>query len=206
MKFLGFRPTTDILNFHRNEDGERPPVSRYAVMSCVYRMSPRIYKVRKVVGANPDNKNWVDARKKQAEPFSVMCKTLKQEFFLKEGDKLNNLPDYYKSSKLPNIEGCYNVVWFDEVHIAQQTGPPVDSQSYVYQFPRNKEGDIDIKNGTFAPKLFKPTFKYPKECRMCAGVAKIKTQISQDGSTWVDKGLRLPLFNYSEKSWLPKNI
>ena len=63
---------------------------------------------------------------------------------------------------------------------------------------RDDQVNVDIVNGTYADILFEPTYKVPKECRVCAGVAKIKTNISDDGQKWDDNGIRLKLFDYSE--------
>ena len=61
------------------------------------------------------------------------------------------------------------------------------------RFPRDEEGNIDVKNGEYdtnnQPK--KATFKYEQEGRFCLGVAKIE---SKNGTI---TGKRCPVFDYS---------
>ena len=63
------------------------------------------------------------------------------------------------------------------------------------RFPRDEEGNVDVKNGQYGtnnqPK--KATFKYEQEGRFCLGVAKIE---SKNGTI---TGKRCPVFDYSGK-------
>ena len=69
------------------------------------------------------------------------------------------------------------IVFFDEAHIQQVSGPPVISKlnEHNIRFPIDEEGNIDVKNGKYdtdnQPK--KSTFKYEQEGGFCLGVAKI---------------------------------
>ena len=87
------------------------------------------------------------------------------------------------------------IVFFDEVHIQQVIGPPMTSNfnKHNIRFPRDKEGNIDVKTGKYDTKNQpkKATFKYKQEVRLCLGVAKVK---SKDGNI---TGKRFPGFNYS---------
>ena len=46
------------------------------------------------------------------------------------------------------------LVFFDEVHVQQVSGPPVTSKvnEHNIQFPRDEEGNIDVKNGEYDTK------------------------------------------------------
>ena len=63
------------------------------------------------------------------------------------------------------------------------------------RFPRNEEGNVDVKNGRYGtnnqPK--KATFKYEQEVRFCLGVAKIE---SNNGTI---TGKLCPVFEYTGK-------
>ena len=87
------------------------------------------------------------------------------------------------------------IVLFYEVHIQQVSGPPVTSKvnKHNIRFPRDEEGDFDIKNGKYEtndqPK--KSTFKYEQEGRFCLGVARIEIK------NGMITGKRCPIFDYS---------
>ena len=61
------------------------------------------------------------------------------------------------------------------------------------RFPRDKEGNIDVKNGEYDTKNQpkKATFKYEQEGRFCLGAAKIEIK---NGTI---KGKRCPFFDYT---------
>ena len=61
------------------------------------------------------------------------------------------------------------------------------------QFPRDEEGNIDVKNGKYGTnnQLKKATFKYEQEGRFYLYVAKIE---SKNGTI---TGKRCPVFDYS---------
>ena len=83
------------------------------------------------------------------------------------------------------MPSCYDksqLVFFDEVHVKQVSGPPSTSRSNECNivFPINEEGEVDVGRGVYntnnQPK--RATFKYEQEGRFCLGVAKVE---SQDG-------------------------
>ena len=63
------------------------------------------------------------------------------------------------------------------------------------RFPRDEEGNIDVKNGKYdtnnQPK--KSTFKYEQEGRFCLGAATI------EGKNEMITGKRCPVFDYTGK-------
>ena len=83
----------------------------------------------------------------------------------------------YTKEKLPSLTSTQPVC-FDEVLVQQVSVPPVTSKSNEHniRFPRDKEGNIDVKNGEYdtnnQPK--KDTFNCEQELRFCLGEAKIE--------------------------------
>ena len=63
------------------------------------------------------------------------------------------------------------------------------------RFPRDEEGNIDVKNGKYDTKnqQEKATFKYEQEGRFCRGVEKIE---SKNGKI---TGKQCPVFDYTNK-------
>ena len=58
------------------------------------------------------------------------------------------------------------------------------------QFPRDKEGKLDLQLGTYRPKNTYLQVKYPEEVRLCLGVAQIEV-----GNNIV--GIKARSFDYS---------
>ena len=56
----------------------------------------------------------------------------------------------YDKEQLPYLTST-QIVFFGEVHIQQVSGPPVTSKvnKHNIRFPRDEEGNIDIKNGKY---------------------------------------------------------
>ena len=89
------------------------------------------------------------------------------------------------------------LVFFDKVCVKQVCGPPSTSHSNECNivFPRNEEGEVDVKRGVYNTnnQPNRSTFKYEQEGRFCLGVAKVE---GQDGKII---GKRCPVFDYTEK-------
>ena len=93
--------------------------------------------------------------------------------------EIRHEPSWYNKEQLPSMTST-QIVFFGEFHISQVSGPPVtrkvDKQNI--RFPRDEEGDIDVKNVKYEtnnqPK--NSTFKYEQEGRFCLGVAKIESK------------------------------
>ena len=70
------------------------------------------------------------------------------------------------------------LVFFYKVHVKQVCGPPSTSRGneYNFLFPRNEEGEVDVKRGVYETKnqTKRATFKYEQEGRFCLGVAKVE--------------------------------
>ena len=85
-------------------------------------------------------------------------------------------PSWYDKGKLPSMTST-QLVFLDDVHIQQVSGPPVTSKVNEHNilFPRDEEGGIAVKTSKYdtinQPK--KATFKYEQEGKLCLGGAKI---------------------------------
>ena len=108
--------------------------------------------------------------------------------------ELRNEQSWYDKEQLPSMTST-QLVFLYEAHIQQVNGPPVTSEvnEHNIRIPRDKEGNIDVKNGKYEtnnqPK--KTTFKYEQEGRFYLGVAKIE---SKNGAI---TGKLCPVFDYS---------
>ena len=91
--------------------------------------------------------------------------------------EIRHEPSWYDKEQLTSLKST-QLVFFDEFHIQQVSGPPLSSKVNEHNiiFPRDKEGEIDVKTGKYdtnsQPK--KSTFKYEQEGRLCLVVTKIK--------------------------------
>ena len=103
---------------------------------------------------------------------------------------------WYDKEKLPSLTST-QLVFFDEVHSQQVSGPPVTSKvnKHNIRFPRDEEGNIDVKNGEYitSNQTKMATFKYEQEGRFCLFAAKIE---SNNGTI---TGKRCPVFDYTGK-------
>ena len=110
--------------------------------------------------------------------------------------EIRHEPSWYDKEQLPYLTST-QIVFFDEFHIQQVSGPPVTSKvnEHNIRFPRDEEGNIDVKNGEYdtnnQPKNV--TFEYEQERRFCLGAAKIK---SKNGKI---TGKRCTVFDYTGK-------
>ena len=116
--------------------------------------------------------------------------------YKKEEVKIRHKPSWYNKEQIPYLTST-QLVFFDEVHIQQVSGPPVTSKVNKHNiwFPRYEEGNIDVKNGEYDTKNQpkKSTFKYEQEGRSCLGVSNIE---NNNGKI---TGKRCPVFDYSGK-------
>ena len=75
------------------------------------------------------------------------------------------------------------LVFFDEVHIQQVSGPPTTNKFNLHniQFLRYEEGNIDLKTGKYdtnnQPK--KATFKYEQEGIFCLVWPRLKVKMGR---------------------------
>ena len=93
--------------------------------------------------------------------------------------EIRHEPSWYDKEQLPSLTST-QLVFFDEVHIQQVSGPPVTSKvnEHNIQFPIYEEGNIDVKNNKYDTKnqTKNVTFKYGQEGRFCIGVANIESK------------------------------
>ena len=73
-----------------------------------------------------------------------------------------HVPYCYDKNQLPSLTSN-KLVFFDEVHFKQFSGPPTTSQVNYYNalFPINEEGKVDVGRGVYEinNQLKKATFK-----------------------------------------------
>ena len=99
--------------------------------------------------------------------------------YTREKVEIRHEPSWYDKEQLPSMTST-QLVFFDEVHIQQVSGPPMTSNfnEHNISFPRYEEGKMDVKTGKYdtnnQPK--KPTLKYEQEGRFCLGVANIESK------------------------------
>ena len=84
----------------------------------------------------------------------------------------NPLPPCFDRDQCNTITNEY-VVWFDEYHFNQDSGPPSLNNLQI-RFPRDKDGNYDRNSATYNPKQSKPSYKYPEQDCFCFGIAKVK--------------------------------
>ena len=110
--------------------------------------------------------------------------------------EIRHEPSWYGKEKIPSLTST-QLLFFDEIHVQHFCGPPVTSKvnEHNIRFPRDEEGNVDIKNGQYGtnnqPK--KATFKYEQEGRFCLGVANI------EGKNGTITGKKCPVFEYTGK-------
>ena len=64
--------------------------------------------------------------------------------------EIRHEPSWYDKEQLPSLAST-QLVFFDEVHIQQVSGPPVKIKvnEHNIRFPRDEEDKIDIKTGKY---------------------------------------------------------
>ena len=64
--------------------------------------------------------------------------------------EIRHEPSWYDKEQITYLTSTH-LVFFDEVHIQQVSGPPVTSKvnEHTIRFPRDEEGNIDLKNGEY---------------------------------------------------------
>ena len=117
--------------------------------------------------------------------------------YKREEVEIRHEPSWYDKEQLPSLKST-QLIFFDEVHIQQVSGPPVTSKVNEHNiwFPRDEEGNIYVKNGKYDTnnQTKKATFKYEQEGRFCLGVANIEIK---NGTI---TGKQCPVFDYSGKN------
>ena len=94
--------------------------------------------------------------------------------------EIRHEPSWYDKEQLPYLTSA-QLVFFNEVHIQQVSGPPVTSKvnEHNIRFPIYEEGKIDVKTGKYdtnnQPK--KSTLKYEQKGRFFLGESRIENKI-----------------------------
>ena len=101
--------------------------------------------------------------------------------YKREEAETRHAPSWYEKEQITYLTST-QLVFLDEVHIQQVSGPPTTSKfnEHNIRFPRDENGNINVKRGKYG--------------RFCLGVAKIE---SKEGKI---TGKRCPVFDYSGKN------
>jgi hypothetical protein len=161
-----------LLNSARKKKGKKR-VGVSSVTALHYRSKPKV--MQPVVGRQGSldpNDNWSRARMAQTGQQAVREGV---GHLLKHPDGVA-LPDYLDLPKLIQKHGAAKVVVddgsvcsFDGTHRKVSIG---STQTQI-RYPRNKEGMIDVENGTYAPNAVNMHVKYENECRFHLGIAVV---------------------------------
>ena len=109
--------------------------------------------------------------------------------------EIRHVTSCYNKNQLPSLTST-QIVFFDEVHAKQVSGPPTTSRVNECNilFPRNEEGKVDAGRGVYEtnnqPK--RATCKYKQEGLFCLGVAKVESK-EYGTITWKC----FPVFDYT---------
>ena len=83
--------------------------------------------------------------------------------------EISNEPSWYDEEAFSSLTST-QIVFFNEVHIQQISGTPVEIKvnEYNIRFPRDEEGNIGVKNSKYDTnnQSKKATFKYEQEGRL----------------------------------------
>ena len=97
--------------------------------------------------------------------------------YKREEVEIRHKTSWYDKEQFPYLTST-QIVFSDEVHIQQVSGPTVTSKVNKHNiwFPRDEERNFDIKNGKYEtndqPK--KATFEYEQEGSFCIDVSNIQ--------------------------------
>ena len=109
--------------------------------------------------------------------------------------EIRHVPSCYNKNQLPSLTST-QLVFFDEVHVKSLwTTYNKSGDECNVLFPRNEEGEVDVKIGFYEMKNQpkKATFKYEHEGQFFLGLAKVESKY------WKITGKRCPVFDYTEK-------
>ena len=70
--------------------------------------------------------------------------------YKKEEVEIRHEPSWYDKEQIPSLTYT-QLVFFNDVHIQQVSGPPVTSKfnKHNIRSPRDEEGNTDVKNGEY---------------------------------------------------------
>ena len=125
--------------------------------------------------------------------YNFLTQLLVRFQVLKQGPSLEDgtVPHYWSSEHLPKIDKCQCTHW-DETHKKCTIGGiGAGSVQYHIKFPRDANGKLDLKNGSYTTtERTELNVKYEKEVRLCCG-----SGIRMEGTQY--KGYCLKPFVYS---------
>jgi hypothetical protein len=191
--------TTMLVNRWCVRNG-RESITRSSVWTCEMKMVKQTTKIQKrPQGTTDPESTWAQARYRYATQMLIRFGLHDQSENVQVGavklDQLktadNALPDYYNPFELTELN-IRAIAWWDEVHKDCFIGDFREGSKSQTRFPRNEEGQYD-PDGEYRDEKTLLTVKFPKQIRLCLGVAV-------RDSNGVEEGVRLTPFDYTEKN------
>ena len=196
---FGFSFTTFFLNLWRRDAG-KPHVGRSTVYEACKRLKSSVTTILKRQQGSIDlDSDWCKASHRWSAQLLIMFGELKREElpakFLLEG----KLPMCFQPAAVRRIK-LESIHFWDETHKKQRIGKTRSGTKLEYRFNYDKDGNLDLENGTKRPRSTELKMKYTKEARFCTGTC---LKIDSTGNIVYDAkgrplGKTLPLFEYSE--------
>ena len=188
---FGLRHTQELVNEHRR-DNHLTVVGLTTIWTAYLRLDPVITPIRKrKQGTTEVDSPWAKARLEFVTQILVRFGLLTAA---EVTDCSGKIPDRFNIDKLTPMS-INQLAFWDETHKKVRVGKVgANGVKYQVRFKRTPQGKVDSNNGTcLAIEGTQLNMKYSEEVRLCLGVAKIK---APDGT---ERGIRLPLFDYSGK-------
>ena len=86
--------------------------------------------------------------------------------------EVNLLLSWYDPDQISTIRR-EQMIWFDEIHVKQDSGPTGAQKKYQIWFPHNENGNFSINACNYKSEATISTYKYEEEGYFCLGVAKV---------------------------------
>ena len=187
---LSIHNTWININMHRLDNGYEL-ISKSCVLYALQKMKPRVVRIKKrKQGSSDPNSAWSLAR-------NAWCTQLLARF-----GKLQHVHGPIERRFQREIVGkldIHQIVWWDETHRKCLIGGITSHKDFNLQFPRNKNGRLDVVNGEYSNEEKSVlNVKYEKECRLGLGVAVV-VPLAEDGTSLPHNGRRCHPFNYTTK-------
>lgn len=183
--------TTTFVNQYREQAG-KIHVSEWCVYNSFHFLKPVISSLKKRKQGNLDeNSPWAKARNNWTKQLCLrfdVCAPRDLFPFPEEIPKPFSA-DFLRDKKVK----IQQVVFWDETHKKVHIGKGSSRNQDEIRFPRDNNGKLDLKNGTYKKESEYLQVKYPEEVRLSLGVAQVELL---DGFI---QGKRAKPFVYSAK-------
>ena len=195
-----------MINIHLSDDGEDTRVSEHCIRRLIRRLDPIITRIKKRAQSSSLHYDWRCARYNWVRQLLVRMELYKTT----ESDFINGLLPQWLDTRVLRDKGYLfsidQVVFYDEMHQKAVEGLAAlnDKQIRFYrekassklihsiEVEHYEDGEVYIND-----EVTQAAYKFPKELRICFGVASVI--IIKDDGTEERIGKRCGLFNYSEK-------